>query len=292
MQGQATPPLSDQAVPGCPNDVTIVDPDHPVVQGIMKSGLDNWTCSIHEAFNAFPAASLGVVVRDTPTALPYVIAGSSPKARLCVNEEEDRGNGEVEDENGGDGGDFDFDECDENHEFHHRDRDRNVDFHSTKKDDVPKFDLSVLKATSTGSGLNNGLPVTYTLVVTDLGIGPGTDLYSLTLRDGSGAIVYSRTGLLRLGDVVVREGPGRSRPAEHRVHGIREAERQRLVRLDDRIAQDRHGDRLARLAGRECELARRRGVVAACSGGPVGGGIGDRHLERGRLRKRHGEGEG
>ena len=203
VQGQVTPPLSDQAVPGCPNDVTIVAPDHPVVQGIMKPGLDNWTCSIHEAFNAFPAASLGVVVRDTPSALPYVIAGSSPKARLCVNEEEDRGNGEVEDENGGDGGDFDFDECDENHEFHHRDPDRNVDFHSTKKDDVPKFDLSILKATSTGSGLNNGLPVTYTLVVTDLGIGPGTDLYSLTLQDGSGAIVYSRTGLLRLGDVVV-----------------------------------------------------------------------------------------
>src|SRR6266850_184879 len=123
VQGQVTPPLSDQAVPGCPNDVTIVAPDHPVVQGIMKPGLDNWTCSIHEAFNAFPAASLRVVVRDTPSALPYVIAGSSPKARLCVNEEEDKGHGEVEDENGGNGGDFDFDECDENHEFAHHDRD-------------------------------------------------------------------------------------------------------------------------------------------------------------------------
>ena len=198
VQGGVTPPLN-----GCPNDVTIVASGHPVVQGIMEPGLNNWFCSIHEAFNAFPAASLRVVVRDTPSALPYVIAGSSPKARLCVNEEEDRGNGEVDDGNGGNGGDFDFDECDENHEFHHHDQGRNVDFHSTKKDGVPSFDLSVLKATSTGSGLNNGLPVTYTLAVTDLGIGPGTDLYSLTLRDGSGAIVYSRTGLLRLGDVVV-----------------------------------------------------------------------------------------
>ncbi len=97
VQGQVTPPLN-----GCPNDVTIVAPDHPVVQGIMKPGLDNWFCSIHEAFNAFPV-SLGVVVRDTPTALPYVIAGSSPKARLCVDAEEDRGNGEVDDENGGNG---------------------------------------------------------------------------------------------------------------------------------------------------------------------------------------------
>jgi hypothetical protein len=41
------------------------------------------------------------------------------------------------------------------------------------------------------------------LAVTDLGIGPGTDLYSLTLRDDSGAIIYSRTGLLRSGDIVV-----------------------------------------------------------------------------------------
>jgi hypothetical protein len=40
------------------------------------------------------------------------------------------------------------------------------------------------------------------LAVTDLGIGP-TDLYSLTLRDASGAIIYSRTGTLRFGDIVV-----------------------------------------------------------------------------------------
>jgi hypothetical protein len=198
VQGEITPPLD-----GCPNDVTIVAPGHPVVQGIKKPGLDDWFCSIHEAFNAFPA-SLGVVVRDTPTALPYVIAGRSPKARLCADGEEDDGNGEVEDENGENGGDFDFDECDENHEVGHRDQDRDVDFHSTMKDGRPTFDLSVPKATTTGRGLNNGQPVTYVLVVTDLGIGPGTDLYSLTLRDDLGAIIYSRTGRLRSGDIVVR----------------------------------------------------------------------------------------
>jgi hypothetical protein len=197
VQGGITPPLD-----GCPNDVTIVVPGHPVVQGITKPGLDGWFCSIHEAFNAFPA-SLGVVVRDTPTALPYVIAGRSPKGPpLCTVGQEDRGNGEVQDEFGGNGGDFDFDECDENHQFGHRDKDRNVDFHSTMKDGGPAFDLAVLKATTTGRGLNNGQPVTYMLAVTDLGIGP-TDLYSLTLRDASGAIIYSRTGTLRLGDIVV-----------------------------------------------------------------------------------------
>jgi len=198
VQGHVTPPLDP-----CPNDVTIVAPDHPVVQGITKAGLDDWFCSIQEAFNAFPT-SLGVVVRDTPTALPYVIAGRSPKGPpLCAAGQEDKGNGEVEDEHGGNGGDFDFDECDENHQFGHHDKDRDVDFHSTMKDAGPTFDLSVLKATSTGRGLNNGRPVTYVLAVTDLGIGPGTDLYSLTLRDDSGAIIYSRTGLLRSGDIVV-----------------------------------------------------------------------------------------
>ena len=198
VQGQITPPLD-----ACPNDVSIVAPGHPVVHGITKPGLDDWFCSIHEVFNAFPA-SVGVVVRDTPTALPYVIAGRSPKARLCAAGQEDKGNGEVEDENGGNGGDFDFDECDENHQVGHRDKDRNVDFHSTTKDGGPTFDLSVLKATTTGRGLNNGQPVTYTLIVTDLGIGPGMDLYMLTLRDDSGAIIYSRTGMLRFGDIVVR----------------------------------------------------------------------------------------
>jgi len=196
VQGQFAPPFD-----GCPNDVTIVAPGHPVVQGIAKAGLDNWNCSIHEAFDTFPAP-LGVVVRDTPTALPYVIAGNSPKT-LCNDGQQDNGNGQVRDELGGDGGDFDFDECNENHQFGHRDTGRNVDFQSTRKDAGPKFDASIPAATTTGSGLNNGQPVTYTLVVTDLGLGPGTDLYSLTLVDVSGVAIYSRTGTLNLGNIVV-----------------------------------------------------------------------------------------
>ena len=196
VQGQFTTPFD-----GCPNDVTIVAPGHPVVQGIAKAGLDNWNCSIHEAFDTFPPP-LGVVVRDTPTALPYVIAGKSPKA-LCNAGQQDKGNGQVRNELGGDGGDFDFDECDENHQIAHRDQGRNVNFVSTRKDAGPKFDPGIPAATTTGSGLNNGQPVTYTLAVTDLGLGPGTDLYSLTLVDGSGVIVYSRTGTLNSGNLVV-----------------------------------------------------------------------------------------
>ncbi len=127
--------------------------------------------------------------------------GEAPPA--CKPEQQDKGHGQVEDEHGGNGGDFDFDECDENHQVGHKDKDKDVDFHSTKKDSAPAFDLSLPKATTSGSGLNNGQPVTYTLVVTDLGIGPGTDLYSLTLRDGAGMVIYSRTGTLRSGEIVV-----------------------------------------------------------------------------------------
>src|SRR6267378_4035498 len=77
VQGQITPPLDPLL--HCPNDVTIVAPLHPVVQGITKPGLDNWFCSIHEASNAFPA-SLGVVVQDTATAV-YRRAGGQGQRR-------------------------------------------------------------------------------------------------------------------------------------------------------------------------------------------------------------------
>src|SRR5438093_3458098 len=41
VQGQFIPPLN-----GCPEDVTIVLPSHPVVSGITEPGLENWGCSI------------------------------------------------------------------------------------------------------------------------------------------------------------------------------------------------------------------------------------------------------
>jgi hypothetical protein len=76
-----------------------------------------------------------------------------------------------------------------------------VDFHSTSRS-APTFDASVAKATTSGQGLNNGRSVSYILVVTDLGIGPGTDIYSLTLSDASG-VTYTRTGKLRSGKIIV-----------------------------------------------------------------------------------------
>src|SRR6266511_3787797 len=32
----------------CPDDAGIVDPNHPVLAGIVVGGLANWSCSIHE----------------------------------------------------------------------------------------------------------------------------------------------------------------------------------------------------------------------------------------------------
>jgi hypothetical protein len=133
----------------------------------------------------------------------------------CGPGQEDRGRGQAADEHGGNGGDFNFDECDDNHQASHRDRDRNVDFQSSRHD-PPRYERTSkastnplaltptlgFKATTIGEGTNNGAPVTYTLIVTDLGLGPGTDIFSLTLRDATG-IIYARTGVLRSGDIVV-----------------------------------------------------------------------------------------
>ncbi len=46
--------------------------------GISEADLSNWGCSIHEAFNAFPA-SFQVLARHDPSDLPYIIA----RAPLC-----------------------------------------------------------------------------------------------------------------------------------------------------------------------------------------------------------------
>src|SRR3954469_21349323 len=57
----------------CPDDVGILQPDHPVMNGITLAGLANWSCSIHEAFTSYPPA-FSPVAQDNPTQLPYVIA--------------------------------------------------------------------------------------------------------------------------------------------------------------------------------------------------------------------------
>ena len=137
----------------------------------------------------------------------------TPRHGQCGDNDDDRGKGRVKDERDGHGGDFDFDECDDDHHASHRDTDRNVDFYATRHD-APTFELVQLapmgapalvsggRGTTVGQGLNNGSPVTYILIVTDLGVGPGTDLYSLTLSDATG-VIYTMTGTLDAGDIAV-----------------------------------------------------------------------------------------
>ena len=57
----------------CPNDVGILQPEHPVMNGITVAGLSNWSCSIHEAFTIYPT-DFQAVAQDNPTQLPYIIA--------------------------------------------------------------------------------------------------------------------------------------------------------------------------------------------------------------------------
>ena len=128
-----------------------------------------------------------------------------PPPPKCKPGERDDGEGDVDetDNNGGHHGHFKFDECDADKEVSHQDSDRNVDFHSDNATtSEPTFDAALPIATTTGQGWNNGEPVTYTLVVTDLGIGPATDIYSLTLSDASG-VFYTITGTLMAGNINV-----------------------------------------------------------------------------------------
>jgi hypothetical protein len=131
--------------------------------------------------------------------------GPPPPPR-CRPGERDDGDGDVDetDSNGRHRAHFTFDECDGGRELSHRDQERRVDFHSdAATTSVPTFDAALPVATTTGQGWNNGMPVSYTLVVTDLGIGPGTDVYALTLRDSSG-VIYAITGKLTAGNISVR----------------------------------------------------------------------------------------
>jgi hypothetical protein len=128
-----------------------------------------------------------------------------PPPPKCKPGERDDGEGDVDenDNNGHHRAHFKFDECNGDQEVSHQDSDRNVDFHSDSASaSTPSFDAALPVATTTGAGWNNGEPVTYTLVVTDLGVGLLTDIYSLTLTDASG-VFYSISGTLTAGDINV-----------------------------------------------------------------------------------------
>src|SRR5262249_15285622 len=77
--------------------------------------------------------------------------------------------------------------------------------------------------------------------------------------------------------VVIDDGAVALAGGDVGVLGAGEVDRERLVRLDRGVADDVHGDVLARLAGGEGQGAAGGVVVAAGGGGAVGGGVVDRH---------------
>ena len=72
-----------------------------------------------------------------------------------------------------------------------------ANFHSTQVNSVT-YDNVKHAATIVGSGTNNGLPVTFTIVAVDSSLVP-PGLFSITLSDG-----YSNSGNLLSGSITVR----------------------------------------------------------------------------------------
>jgi hypothetical protein len=117
---------------------------------------------------------------------------------LCDQGQADEGNGQNND------GQFSFNECNTSQAATFQNTTKTISFRAvTGAHTPPTFDARSPIATTTGRGLLNGREVTYTLVATDLGIGPGTDRFSLTLSDSSG-VVYVTNGTLTSGNIVVR----------------------------------------------------------------------------------------
>jgi len=66
---------------GCPATVSIVKPQHPVMQGLTNAGLSDWGCSVHEFLLAHPSTFevLAIGTRPSDSAvLPYIIATRLP----------------------------------------------------------------------------------------------------------------------------------------------------------------------------------------------------------------------
>jgi hypothetical protein len=116
----------------------------------------------------------------------------------CVGHEED-GEGDERGEKGGNAHfRFHHDDCNEqpdDEEF--SDPGSGTDFHSTKNTSVTRDDVAH-SVTIAGLGVNNGLPVAFTIVAVDSSLVP-PGMFSITLSDG-----YSNSGTLLDGGITLR----------------------------------------------------------------------------------------
>ncbi len=66
----------------CPNTVEIVDPTNPVFDGLSNDSLSNWSCSVHEAFDAWPldfqVLARAPEINDSPYILGRGAAAPTP----------------------------------------------------------------------------------------------------------------------------------------------------------------------------------------------------------------------
>jgi hypothetical protein len=179
----------------CYNDAHIVA-SHPALAGLTDASLSNWSCSVHNAFAAFPASFLTLAIArnisgpysktfpDGSFGIPYILArgeGLVPIGSACG---EVRGDGVLStnpkfryvfynvkfaDGKAKPNAEISFSDL--------KDKKNKVVFVSTSIDTLA---IAGNQATLTGSGLVNGLPVTFTVV----GTNGSPDVFSISLSDG------------------------------------------------------------------------------------------------------------
>jgi hypothetical protein len=188
----------------CYNDSHIVA-THPALGALTDANLSNWSCSVHNAFAAFPSSFLTLAIAenisgpytktfpDGTFGVPYILARGEGLVPIGGGCGEVRGDGRLntnpdfryvfsnvkQEEGKKPTGEISFTDL---KNLRHR-----IKFVSTS---IDTLGISGDTATLTGSGLVNGAPVTYKVVVTD----DSPDTFSIELSNG-----YSASGNVTTG---------------------------------------------------------------------------------------------
>jgi hypothetical protein len=189
----------------CYNDAHIVA-THPALGALTDANLSNWSCSVHNAFAAFPSSFLTLAIAenisgpytktfpDGTFGVPYILARGEGLVVIGGGCGEVRGDGRLhsnpdfryvfsnvkQEEGKKPTGEISFTDL--------KNLRSKVKFVSTS---IDTLGISGNTATLTGSGLVNGAPVTYTVVVTD----GSPDTFSVELSNGysaSGNVIKGR----------------------------------------------------------------------------------------------------